>query len=260
MFYRVKVHEYFALYNSCADHFKRYVAELIVYAVHLRGGRFLDSQGTVMTESKAVKKTMKALKDLRKTHGRRAPENLPPRLAKMLAVSQKEADSKTAAARNLMHLQHQHQHQQTHPARFHSWATGNGPYFPQNEDSLASRVENTYNFDSPNIMVVSPTPEDGHVASTTTSSDNTLVPCDFWTTTEGFKTEHIESGSVFFDKQEDQVGESQDLTLKDDPYEPLPLEEADSHFVWHGDDDANSVEHYCVGLAAETALANMATV
>ena len=105
LFYRLKVHEYFALYNDCKDNDKRHVAELIVHAVQVRGGRFLDSQGNMMPDGKAVKKTMKALKDLRKTHGRTAPQRLPPRLAKMTALAYKEAAE--AAAAKLVELQQQ---------------------------------------------------------------------------------------------------------------------------------------------------------
>lgn len=105
LFYRLQIHEHFALYNGCEDHDKRHVAQMIVHAVQSRGGRFLDSQGNVMSDRKALKKTMKALKDLRKTHGRKAPESLPPRLAKMTLSLQEKAAA--AAATKLVELQHQ---------------------------------------------------------------------------------------------------------------------------------------------------------
>lgn len=108
LFYRLQIHQHFAVYNDCENHDKRHVAQLIVHAVQRRGGRFLDPQGKVMTDRKAVKKTMKALKDLRKTHGRTAPECLPPRLAKMTVKAQKQAAAEATAAAKLMELQQHH--------------------------------------------------------------------------------------------------------------------------------------------------------
>lgn len=98
VFYRLKVHESFALYNYCEENDdKRQVAHMIVEAVHSRGGRFLDLKGNPLTDRKATKKTMKALKDLRKTHGRTAPGYMHPCFKKMSDVNMSFHDNAVVA-------------------------------------------------------------------------------------------------------------------------------------------------------------------
>lgn len=63
-FFRAQVNEHYATYaQNRKPQEKRKVASMVIANVHATGGRFLDVDGTILSEDKTMIKVMKALKD-----------------------------------------------------------------------------------------------------------------------------------------------------------------------------------------------------
>lgn len=181
---------------------------------------------------------MKALKDLRKTHGRTAPEKLPPRLAKMLAVAQKEAETKAAVS--LMQLQlHQYWQQQdyNHQQQLEKLSQGTPNVMIETHGlSETQRFEtNSYAADSSSVAVDSLMK--GAAAYYQPTNQN-FDPNDTFENVEfsaNVSTRKANTMDCFPPSNEQQLVPEehhffthapQFCSVKDDTFEPIPLEEA----------------------------------